>query len=24
VTGAHVDSSKWQPPRYPRPILIAW
>jgi predicted GIY-YIG superfamily endonuclease len=23
VTGAHVDSSKWQPPRYPRPILIA-
>jgi hypothetical protein len=23
VTGAHVDSSKWQPPRDPRPILIA-
>jgi hypothetical protein len=23
VTGAHVDSSKWQAPRYPRPILIA-
>jgi hypothetical protein len=23
VTGAHVDSSKWQPPRYPQPILIA-
>lgn len=23
VTGAHVDSNKWQAPRYPRPILIA-
>jgi hypothetical protein len=23
VTGAHVNSSKWQPPRYPQPILIA-
>jgi predicted GIY-YIG superfamily endonuclease len=23
VTGAHVDSSKWQPPRYPQPIVIA-
>ncbi|KQT09020.1 MULTISPECIES: hypothetical protein [unclassified Bradyrhizobium] len=23
VTGAHVDSSKWQPPRDPRPILLA-
>jgi predicted GIY-YIG superfamily endonuclease len=23
VTGAHVDSSKWVQPRYPRPILIA-
>lgn len=23
VTGAHVDSSKWQAPRYPQPILIA-
>jgi predicted GIY-YIG superfamily endonuclease len=22
-TGAHVDSSKWQPPRDPRPVLIA-
>jgi hypothetical protein len=23
LTGAHVDSSKWQAPRYPRPIVIA-
>ena len=23
VTGAHVDSSKWQAPRYPQPMLIA-
>lgn len=22
VTGAHVDSSKWQAPRYPQPLLI--